>query len=219
MKFCYLAVPLALVAATGIVQANSDVSKGTSPIVELGDAGWRHGTTSATASSVRSIRQCRQDAGGVDLLDLVLRGHEDLAVIGDMMYIHSAFSEQGVRDGPEHPDDQMEVRAEAGSGVIPQMCCDTGGIARGLCGGKVFLRRLTARWWRLDARTGKVVWSVKNGGPSLGAVNTNAPHIFKNKVITGFRRRMGRARIWPPTTSTPVRSHEGLQHGPATMRC
>ena len=38
----------------------------------------------------------------------------------------------------------------------------------------------------LDAETGKVVWSVKNGDPKVGAVNTNAPHVFKDKVITGI---------------------------------
>jgi len=31
-----------------------------------------------------------------------------------------------------------------------------------------------------------VAWSVKNGDPKVGAVNTNAPHIFKDKVITGI---------------------------------
>jgi len=39
----------------------------------------------------------------------------------------------------------------------------------------------------LNAKTGKPVWSVKNGDAKLGAVNTNAPHIFKDKVITGIR--------------------------------
>ena len=38
----------------------------------------------------------------------------------------------------------------------------------------------------LDAETGKVIWSVRNGDPKVGAVNTNAPHVFKDKVITGI---------------------------------
>jgi lanthanide-dependent methanol dehydrogenase len=38
----------------------------------------------------------------------------------------------------------------------------------------------------VDANSGKVVWSVKNGDPKVGAVNTNAPHVFKDKVITGI---------------------------------
>ena len=36
------------------------------------------------------------------------------------------------------------------------------------------------------SKTGKVVWSVKNGDPKVGAVNTNSPHVFKDKVITGI---------------------------------
>ena len=35
-------------------------------------------------------------------------------------------------------------------------------------------------------RNGKVVWSTKNGNPKLGQTNTNAPHVFKDKVITGI---------------------------------
>ena len=52
--------------------------------------------------------------------------------------------------------------------------------------GKVFLQRADSTLEALDANTGKVVWPVKNGDPTLGAVNTNAPHVFKNKVITGI---------------------------------
>ena len=38
----------------------------------------------------------------------------------------------------------------------------------------------------VTAKDGKVVWQTKNGDPKLGAVNTNAPHVFKDKVITGI---------------------------------
>src|SRR4029078_11979883 len=70
--------------------------------------------------------------------------------------------------------------------VIPQMCCDT--VNRGLAyaEGKVFLQQADSMLIALDAKTRKVVCSVKNGGPKLGAVNTNAPHVFKDKVITGI---------------------------------
>ena len=66
------------------------------------------------------------------------------------------------------------------------MCCDT--VNRGLAyaEGKVFLQQADSTLVALDAKTGKVVWSVKNGDPKLGAVNTNAPHVFKDKVITGI---------------------------------
>jgi glucose dehydrogenase len=66
------------------------------------------------------------------------------------------------------------------------MCCDT--VNRGLAyaEGKVFLQQADTTLVALDAKTGKVVWSVKNGDPKLGETNTNAPHVFKDKVITGI---------------------------------
>ncbi len=66
------------------------------------------------------------------------------------------------------------------------MCCDTvnRGVAYG--DGKIFLQQADSMLVALDAKSGKVVWSVKNGDPKLGAVNTNAPHVFKDKVITGI---------------------------------
>ena len=66
------------------------------------------------------------------------------------------------------------------------MCCDT--VNRGLAyaSGKVFLQQADSTLVALDAKTGQVAWSVKNGDPKVGAVNTNAPHIFKDKIITGI---------------------------------
>jgi len=44
---------------------------------------------------------------------------------------------------------------------------------------------------------------VKNGDPKLGAVNTNAPHVFKDKVITGISGgEWGVRASWRPMTST-----------------
>ena len=66
------------------------------------------------------------------------------------------------------------------------MCCDT--VYRGLAyaENKIFLQQADSTLVALDAGTGKVIWSVKNGDPKVGAVNTNAPHVFKDKVITGI---------------------------------
>jgi glucose dehydrogenase len=115
----------------------------------------------------------------------VLRGHEGSPlVIDDTMYLHSPFPNKVFAIEPRGPD-PLEVRAQAGPGVIPQMCCDT--VNRGLAyaEGKVILQQADSTLVALDAKTGKVVWSVKNGDPKLGA-NTNAPHVFKDKVITGI---------------------------------
>ena len=66
------------------------------------------------------------------------------------------------------------------------MCCDT--VNRGLAygDGKIFLQQADTTLVALDANTGKVVWTAKNGDPKIGETNTNAPHVFKDKVITGI---------------------------------
>ena len=66
------------------------------------------------------------------------------------------------------------------------MCCDT--VNRGLAygDGKIFLAQADTTLVALDAKTGKLVWSVKNGDPSKGQTSTAAPHVFKDKVLVGI---------------------------------
>ena len=65
-------------------------------------------------------RQRRQAAGGVDLLHRRAARPRRLAA-GDRRHDVPALAvpEQGVRDRPEHAEDRMEVRAQAGSGGDP----------------------------------------------------------------------------------------------------
>jgi PQQ-dependent dehydrogenase (methanol/ethanol family) len=117
----------------------------------------------------------------------VLRGHEGSPlVIGDMMYLHSPFPNKVFAIDLNDQKIVWKYEPRQDPAVIPQMCCDT--VNRGLAyaEGKVFLQQADSTLVALDAKTGKVVWSVKNGDPKLGAVNTNAPHVFKDKVITGI---------------------------------
>ncbi len=66
------------------------------------------------------------------------------------------------------------------------MCCDT--VNRGLSygDGKIFLSQADTTLVALDAKTGKVVWSQKNGDPSKGETSTGAPHVIKDKVLVGI---------------------------------
>ncbi|MCW5623782.1 MAG: methanol/ethanol family PQQ-dependent dehydrogenase [Burkholderiales bacterium] len=117
----------------------------------------------------------------------VLRGHEGSPlVIGDMMYLHSPFPNKVFALDLNTQKLMWKYEPKQDPAVIPQMCCDT--VNRGLAyaDGKIFLQQADSMLVALDAKSGKVVWSVKNGDPKLGAVNTNAPHIFKDKVITGI---------------------------------
>src|SRR5262249_4684307 len=69
--------------------------------------------------------------------------------------------------------------------VISVMCCDT--VNRGLAygDGKIFLHQADTTLVALDAKTGKVVWSAKNGDPAKGETGTSAPLVIKDKVFVG----------------------------------
>jgi PQQ-dependent dehydrogenase (methanol/ethanol family) len=118
----------------------------------------------------------------------VLRGHEGAPlVIGDMMYLHGPFP------NPVYAlnlaDDNKIVwkyQPVQDPSVIPVMCCDT--VNRGLsyADGKIFLSQADTTLVALDAKTGKVVWSQKNGDPSKGETSTGAPHVIKDKVLVGI---------------------------------
>ena len=117
----------------------------------------------------------------------VLRGHEGSPlVVGDTMYIHTPFPNKVFAVDLDTQKIKWRYEPKQDAAVIPQMCCDT--VYRGLAyaENKIFLQQADSTLVALDAGTGKVLWSVKNGDPKLGAVNTNAPHVFKDKVITGI---------------------------------
>ncbi len=183
----YLVLPLALAAAAGVAQANSDVEKNTA-----NPANWAMQAGDMYNQRYSKLNQI--NTGNVGKMQVawtfstgVLRGHEGSPlVIGDMMYIHSAFPNKVFALDLNTQTIKWKYDPKQDPAVIPQMCCDT--VNRGLAyaEGKVFLQQADSMLVALDARTGKVVWSVKNGDPSVGAVNTNAPHVFKDKVITGI---------------------------------
>jgi PQQ-dependent dehydrogenase (methanol/ethanol family) len=117
----------------------------------------------------------------------VLRGHEGSPlVVNGTMYIHTPFPNKVFAIDLDTQKIKWRYEPKQDVAVIAQMCCDT--VYRGLAyaDGKVFLQQADSTLLALDASNGKVIWSVKNGDPKLGAVNTNAPHVFKDKVITGI---------------------------------
>ncbi|MFL6719438.1 MAG: methanol/ethanol family PQQ-dependent dehydrogenase, partial [Burkholderiaceae bacterium] len=117
----------------------------------------------------------------------VLRGHEGgPLVIGDTMYVHSPFPNKVMAISLEDQRIKWKYEPKQDAAVIPVMCCDTvnRGVAYG--DGKIILQQADTTLVALDAQTGKEVWKVKNGDPKAGETNTNAPHIFKDKVLTGI---------------------------------
>lgn len=117
----------------------------------------------------------------------VLRGHEGSPlVVNGTMYLHTPFPNKVFAIDLDTQKIKWRYEPKQDPAVIAQMCCDT--VYRGLAyaENKIFLQQADSMLVALDANSGKPLWSVKNGEPKLGAVNTNAPHVFKDKVITGI---------------------------------
>jgi PQQ-dependent dehydrogenase (methanol/ethanol family) len=117
----------------------------------------------------------------------VLRGHEGSPlVIGNTMYFVTPFPNNVFAIDLATQKIKWKYAPKQDPAVIPQMCCDTVNRGVAYAGGKIFMQQADSTLVALDAEKGTVVWSVKNGDPKVGAVNTNAPHVFKDKVITGI---------------------------------
>ncbi|WP_159718448.1 lanthanide-dependent methanol dehydrogenase XoxF5 [Geminicoccus flavidas] len=118
----------------------------------------------------------------------VLRGHEGGPLIIDgIMYVHTPFP-NNVYALDLNNDGRILWRYEPRQdpSVIPVMCCDTvnRGVAYG--DGKIILNQADTTVVALDAKTGEVVWTAKNGDPSKGETATAAPFVVKDKVLIGI---------------------------------
>jgi lanthanide-dependent methanol dehydrogenase len=117
----------------------------------------------------------------------VLRGHEGAPlVIGDTMYIHSPFPNKVIAINLKDQTFIWQYLPKQDDQVVSVMCCDT--VNRGLAygDGKIFLQQADTKLVALNAKTGEVVWTAQNGNPKAGETNTNAPHVFGDKVLTGI---------------------------------
>jgi PQQ-dependent dehydrogenase (methanol/ethanol family) len=118
----------------------------------------------------------------------VLRGHEGgPLVIGDVMYVHGPFPNPVYAlDLNNDAKILWKYEPKQDPNVIPVMCCDT--VNRGLAyaDGKIFLNQADTTLVALDAKSGKVVWQVKNGDPAKGETGTSAPMVVKDKVLVGI---------------------------------
>jgi PQQ-dependent dehydrogenase (methanol/ethanol family) len=180
-------VGLALLALPGLALANADVEKNIA-----NSKNWA--TQAGDMYNQRYSKLKQINTGNVGKMQVawtfstgVLRGHEGSPLVIDgTMYLHSPFPNKVFAIDLDTQKILWKYEPKQDPAVIPQMCCDT--VNRGLAyaEGKIILQQADSMLVALDAKTGKKVWDVKNGDPKLGAVNTNAPHVFKDKVITGI---------------------------------
>jgi len=117
----------------------------------------------------------------------VLRGHEGAPlVIGDVMYVHAPFPNTVFAlDLNNEGKILWKYEPKQDPNVIPVMCCDT--VNRGLAysDGKLFLHQADDTLVAIDAKTGKLAWSAKNGDPTKGQTGTSAPLVVKDMVLVG----------------------------------
>ena len=136
----------------------------------------------------------------------VLRGHEGGPLVlpssatglsHDTLYIHAAFPNNVFAINLDNLEIVWEyVPIQDGEETIPVMCCDTVNRGLGYGDGKILLQQADTTLVAINAKTGKKVWSVKNGDPSKGETNTNAPHVIKDKVFTGMSGAEFGVRCW-----------------------
>jgi len=118
----------------------------------------------------------------------VLRGHEGgPLIVGDVMYVHGPFPNP-VFALDLNNDGRIiwKYEPKQDPSVIPVMCCDTVNRGVAYADGKIILHQADTTVVALDAKTGKELWTAKNGDPSKGETGTAAPMVVKDKVIIGI---------------------------------
>jgi len=174
-------------ASSGVAVANQDLATHMSnPNNWAAQAGDFANTRYSTLSQIN-----RNNVGKLQVAWTfstgVLRGHEGgPLVIGDTLYVHSPFPNNVFAIDLNTQAIKWSYSPKQNPDTIPVMCCDT--VNRGLAyaEGRIFLQQADTNLVALDAKTGKLLWKVKNGDPKVGSTNTNAPHVFKDKVFTGI---------------------------------
>jgi len=136
----------------------------------------------------------------------VLRGHEggplvlpgsETGLSHDTLYIHAAFPNNVFAINLDNLEIVWEyVPVQNYDETVPVMCCDVVNRGVGYGEGKIILQQADTTLVALNAKDGKLVWSIKNGDPKLGQTNTNAPHVMKDKVITGMSGAEFGVRCW-----------------------
>jgi PQQ-dependent dehydrogenase (methanol/ethanol family) len=182
----------AVLAAPGISQANAEVealAKDTKNWATWGGdyAGTRYSTlTEINKDTAKNLQPIWTFSTGA------LRGHEGGPLVVDgLIYIHTGYPHKiyALNQATQSVVWEYQYAADKDTDqtqVIGVMCCDV--VNRGLAygDGKVFIAQGDATLLALDAKTGKLVWKIKNGDTKKGETNTNAPLVVKDKVITGI---------------------------------
>lgn len=118
----------------------------------------------------------------------ILRGHEGAPLVVDgVMYVHTPFPNTVTALDLDHEGRILwRYEPKQDPAVSALLCCDT--VHRGLAyaDGALVLQQADTTLVSLDAKTGRVNWSVKNGDPARGETNTAAVLPVKGKILVGL---------------------------------
>src|SRR5580704_3036164 len=117
-----------------------------------------------------------------------LRGQEGQPlVVGNMMYFESSYPNFVYAINLDNVGQIVWKFAPEQDKFSPSVaCCDLVNKGVAYADGKILISTLDTHVYALDAKTGKVVWSVQNGDPQLGQTTTIAPLVVHDKVIVGI---------------------------------
>jgi hypothetical protein len=137
--------------------------------------------TQINKGNVKNLKAAWTFATGVN------RGHEGSPlVVGSTMYVHTAFPNNVY--ALDLNNDQKIVWSyfpKQDPSVQAVLCCDNVNRGLGFGDGKILLQQNDGIMVALDAKTGKEVWTARITDPKVGATNTSAPHVIKDKVLQG----------------------------------
>jgi PQQ-dependent dehydrogenase (methanol/ethanol family) len=161
---------------------------------------WRHSKLNQiNTSNVHKLQAAWTFSTGV------LRGHEGGPLVlppsatglsTDTLYIESAFPNNVYAINLDTLEITWEYDPVQDPTVQGVLCCDNVSRGVGYGDGKIILQQNDTTLVALNAKNGKVEWSVKNGDPKLGQTNTNAPHVMKDYVMTGMSGAEFGVRCW-----------------------
>ncbi|MGB8274649.1 MAG: methanol/ethanol family PQQ-dependent dehydrogenase [Alphaproteobacteria bacterium] len=192
----------AVVALPGMALANSELLK-----LQADPNQWVMASGNFSGTRYSTLDQINKD--NVKNLGLawqfstgVLRGHEGgPLVLGDVMYIVTPIPnivyaldlndngrilwKYNPVQGGKFPSGFTEER------VVSVMCCDNVNRGAAYADGKILVHLADTTLVALDAKTGKVVWSVQNMDPGTGnygvsaSTGTGVPFVVNDKVGVG----------------------------------
>lgn len=153
-------------------------------VTPLGDY---HGNRHSTLNQINAGNAARLQVAW-EASTGTLRGQEGQPlVIGNVLYFESSYPNYVYAFDLDNPGKMIWKFAPEQDKFAPSVaCCDVVNRGVAYADGKIIAAALDTKVYALDAKTGKVIWSVGNGDPKLGQTMTSAPLVVKDKVIVGI---------------------------------